>query len=443
MEINLTKQKRYVADAMRSSTTSISRYGVVSGPYEKSHAAGQTDVTSRNNSDWVKVASARRRGNMTPQQSELMGKRDMGSAFTLERMTRKPLQADVTITGYDIYYQDRVRSIYKGPNMIDREIGGIREIALTGYSWPSVLAEEAALLAKGATAIANTLPNKSTMDLAVSLSELVREGLPSRLGAQIAKGGLNTRTLGGEYLNYQFGVAPLMSDIKSLIDVVLRSSELLREYHDRSSEHIRRAYDFGTETETSEFTYMSGAYGQSAIWDSLETRSGVRYSRPQVTRKVTRRTWFSGAYSYYLPYGDDLLSKIRLWEAEANHLLGIRITPEVLWNLTPWSWLSDWFVNIGDILTNASYIGRDGLVLHYGYIMQETKLHAEISLPGVASKDGVAQGCKEDFYLTRKLRRAASPYGFGLTGQALSAKQWSILAALGATRAPGIGFIRS
>lgn len=322
---------------------------------------------------------------------------------------------------------------YYGPVTLGPTIESIRSLILTGLSWPSKEAATLTAFALGGTAINATIPTKSHMSLVTSLAELKREGLPQLVGAQLVKRP-NPLSLGGEYLNVQFGWAPIIRDFVSLLELVRDSGNLLREYHNLSQKRLRRQYTFPEKREVSTFTgtsawpsnldqdFVIGALGGTAV--------------PSVHRVYTQRTWFSGAYQFALPYGDDFLSQIALWESEANHLLGTRITPETLWNLTAWSWLLDWFANIGDVVSNISHLGRDGLVLHYGYLMQSTRVSAQIHLPGMKPY-GFPSDIQERVVLERKMRTQASPYGFGLNTSDFTPKQWAILAALGMSRADG------
>jgi hypothetical protein len=324
---------------------------------------------------------------------------------------------------------------YDGPAGFIQDTETMTRNALTGLYWPTEQELNLAMFASGGTAINRTLPTKSASNLALTLIELVREGIPSMIGSALMRGGVNPRTLAEEYLNYEFGWAPLIRDVQSLMTAVVQSAKILEEYHRQSGEHIRRRFDFGTDTKTDTFE-LGSILNSTLVYAGLTEGTKVVSARPQVTRKVTQKTWFSGAYRYYLPYGDDLLSQIKLWESNANHLLGVRITPELLWNATPWTWLLDWFANIGDVISNISHIGRDGLILHYAYIMQETTVEAEFSFPGSRPYGG-GPALGETVYVTRKNRRKASPYGFGLTTEEFSPKQWAILGALGLTQAPG------
>jgi hypothetical protein len=133
--------------------------------------------------------------------------------------------------------------------------------------------------------------------------------------------------------------------------------------------------------------------------------------------------WFAGAFRYHVPVGDSVWDKILEAESLANKLLGLRLTPEVVWNLTPWSWAADWFSNSGDVLHNISSLGQDGLLMQYGYIMRESKYKETVtctSRPSVTTT-------REKF--CRRL--PANPYGFGLNDTDLSGIQKAIIAAVG------------
>jgi hypothetical protein len=119
--------------------------------------------------------------------------------------------------------------------------------------------------------------------------------------------------------------------------------------------------------------------------------------------------------------------------ALADKLFGISLTPEVLWNLAPWSWAVDWFSNTGDVISNLSDWASDGLVLQYGYMMEHTVSSYTYSM----SPTGIYRGVPAppvSFVTETKIRRRASPFGFGINLSALSARQNAILVALGLSR---------
>jgi len=123
---------------------------------------------------------------------------------------------------------------------------------------------------------------------------------------------------------------------------------------------------------------------------------------------------------------------------EANHLFGVIPTPEVVWELTPWSWAVDWFTNVGDVMSNVSSFITDGLVLQYGYIMEHTRVFGEIVCtvpPSQVGQYGLTGGVLKRTYVREyKTRIHADPYGFGIDDTTLTKRQLSILGALGLSK---------
>jgi hypothetical protein len=115
---------------------------------------------------------------------------------------------------------------------------------------------------------------------------------------------------------------------------------------------------------------------------------------------------------------------------------GFNITPEILWELTPWSWLADWETNMGTVLHNLSAFAQDGLVMRWGYAMEEKISSVTYDLSGGRFFNGESTDCTQTFETIRRQRWNATPYGFGLNPDGFTARQWSILAALGISRAP-------
>jgi hypothetical protein len=152
---------------------------------------------------------------------------------------------------------------------------------------------------------------------------------------------------------------------------------------------------------------------------------------------VERRVWFDGAFTYYLPKaeGDGPLGKwfnsLQKWKA----VYGLTLDPEVVWNLAPWSWAADWFANTGDVISNVTDLMTDGLVMHYGYVMEHVVESDEIVLSGwTPQKGSFPSDLKIVVVRETKTRLRASPYGFGLTFEDFSPRQLAILAALGISR---------
>lgn len=294
----------------------------------------------------------------------------------------------------------------------------------------------------GAKAIQIAMPTNPLSDLAVNLAEFKSEGARLGLNAYEARIGVdNARKAGDDYLNSQFGWLPLEGAIRDTAVSLTRANEVIKNYVANSGKLIRRNVRFPDIEE--ETTISSGSpAGRLLIVGGPVTNffagSGVTGPQYQNLHSVTRY-WFSGAFTYSLNLGRSVLDKLDRYEQYSNKLLGTRVTPEVMWNLAPWSWLSDWSFNIGDVIHNATLLADDGLVLAYGYLMAETiDDHTVTIVPSKTLRSGGVVGPVTTVFRTiRKQRIRANPFGFALNPSSYTARQWAILGALGLTNAPG------
>jgi hypothetical protein len=150
------------------------------------------------------------------------------------------------------------------------------------------------------------------------------------------------------------------------------------------------------------------------------------------TRTEFRRQWFSGAFTYYLPSGYDSRIGMERGALLAQKVFGLELTPEVLWNIAPWSWAVDWVSNVGDVISNLSDWLTDGLVLQYGYIMEQSFVQDTYSWEGPTGfKSAAVRPATVVLTTEVKKRRQASPFGFGTSWSSFTPRQFAIAAALG------------
>lgn len=310
--------------------------------------------------------------------------------------------------------------LYDGPVVVT---GGSTAGAPAGFALDSFGTRNAL----GATAIARTIPTNPTSNLANALGEIRNDGLP-KLPGMSAYQSRGASGLADEHLNAQFGILPLVSDMRDIAHSVKNSERILRAYRRGSDKGIRRRYEFPPETN-------SWISNRSIV--NLCAGLGSPYGQVSVTSE--KRTWFSGCYRYHVPSGNSPVERVQRFEQEANKLLGTRITPSTVWELAPWSWAADWVSNTGDIIHNISALSRDGLVLQYGYLMQSVKTVTEYTYIGSISdgRSNVDVKATTRFTSEQKSRRQATPYGFGLDTSGFTTRQWSILGALGISKSPG------
>lgn len=293
------------------------------------------------------------------------------------------------------------------------------------------------LVAKGATAISRCSPVDQRAELLTSVSETLKDGLPALLGSSLWKDRTRiAKGAGSEYLNAQFGWIPLLGDITDAAISFRKSAELIRQLKRDSGRVVRRTYTFPVERDTQTIIDESGdGVGTKILGGNFTTDfwSGELSGQRTHIREITRKTWFSGAFTYHVPIDDTQMGRVMSAYQMMDYLYGSAITPEVVWNLTPWSWATDWFANMGDVLSNVSNSMLYGQVLKYGYLMEQTTVIDRFSVTSNTFRGGPGpyNGVVKSIH---KRRIRANPFGFGVAFGELNAYQLSILAALGMTR---------
>lgn len=299
--------------------------------------------------------------------------------------------------------------------------------------WVSVSDTDGELGVLGAKLIASTAPTAPHNSVFTTLGELRNDGLPSIPGLSFLKKGESLpQKLGGEYLNYQFGLVPTYSDLMNIRKTVANADKLWKQYLRDSGRLVRRRYDMEPEVETTTGTISSTSYPaftSSAHWSSVGPVTTVTTTK--------RKRWFSAAYRYYVDKSS--LEGMEGFLERANYLYGWKPTPSAAYNLTAWTWLIDWFTNTGDVVDNISLYLNDPFLVRYAYIMEETSVVKVVS-QDLTTNEGQRIHTSLQFFTSLKKRRRVNPLHWGLTYEELDARQLSILAALGMTRGrdPGL-----
>jgi hypothetical protein len=288
-----------------------------------------------------------------------------------------------------------------------------------------------ALMGHGTTGIARTLPTAPEISISTSLAEL-KDGLPSIIGSQLRKGP-SPSSVGGEYLNYEFGIAPMIRDVQDVLSLSKQYEELIRQFKRDNGRLVRREITL-VDTSTSSVSTVNNQYGY--MGGGSGSAQAFAYASKATYNTVDKtRVWFSGAYKLAYPLAlDGALKDI----TEFNRVYGVIPTAETAWNLIPYSWLADWFTNVGDVIKNVSTLGNN-LQLAYGYVMAEESRRYRVYgdyLPTYLYTRPKVKPVYLDtsFYYSRKRRLKATPFGFSVAFADLSGKQKAILTALGLSR---------
>lgn len=296
---------------------------------------------------------------------------------------------------------------------------------------PSSMPSDSSIKAKGTSAIARTTPTSPAFDFSTAAGELLSEGIPATFGFETwRERTLRARNAGSEFLNVEFGWLPLVNDVRNFSRTVVNHSKLMESYYQGSGKNTRVGFRF---PKTVDVTNIATSDMGLRWSDSYIMQGGTKSG--QLVK--TTDQWFKGCYTYYatpLSSGSGIVSKAQNFAAYAKHLYGVRLTPEVLWNLTPWSWAADWFTNAGDIIHNVSAFSSDSLVLKYGYMMSHYGINAYAASTGGDDVHGHCTGGSATFVRDKKQRFPSSPYfGFGVTSD-LTDTQKVILLALGLSK---------
>lgn len=305
----------------------------------------------------------------------------------------------------------------------------------------------AVLDAYGTTAIARCIPTNPLAGMGQFLGELrdlpkipdirswVNRARNFRNGAKRINFDKLSREAAGEYLNQVFGWAPFVGDLKKFAKTTQNAADLMEKFARGANHLIHRSYYFPDEVTTTTQVLSQNSYPDPALNAYLWTSGGLL----TLTTVTTTKRWFKGAFTYHLPTMNpndngfvQTIDKAKYAEAQANRLYGLRLTPDLIWKLTPWSWAADWVSNAGDVIHNWSAFANDGLVMDYGYLMETKIQQRQYSLTGVNGSDNFYQ----EFRFETKTRRRATPYGFGVNPASFTAKQWGVIAALGISKQP-------
>jgi len=304
---------------------------------------------------------------------------------------------------------------------------------------------ESQMTKDGATAVSQCAPTNPATNLGTTLAETFREGVPTLPGIQSWRARTEAlKGLGSEYLNYQFGWEPLRREVSSVVDTARHHRDILKQYHSNEGSNTHRSFSFPSSREVvngeTSFDWPLSIGPGSTGW--IYAKGPLPARRVSLVRETKR--WFEGCFTYALPSSTDSWGKHIGFGSDADQLYGLSLTPSVLWELTPWSWAVDWFSNAGDVINNVTNFGAAGLVMRYGYMMEESIERVSVEVDSCQfnrydSKTGklgftTSSPCSRGHETITKRRSPANPFGFGIGWEGLSPTQLAITAALGITR---------
>lgn len=247
------------------------------------------------------------------------------------------------------------------------------------------------------------------------------------------------KALGSEYLNHVFGWAPFVNDLQKIYHLMKSVDKQMAQIVKDNRKGISRRATISEDRTSSTFS-QSYPY---AIYNSGPPNWTAGTGSQSYTVTSTKKVWYMAKYSYYIPDTNSWG-----WNAKARAaLFGALPTPGLLYAVTPWSWMQDWFLNVGDVLNNASSNAVDNLVCHYAYVMIHLRQDMTSALQGswsgrhdsggeidAGSCNVIGRGKFE--YKLRIPQYAGLVFFPGVGTGDFSPRQAAIAASLGLTRLP-------
>lgn len=313
--------------------------------------------------------------------------------------------------------------------------------------------------AYGASAYRQYKPKIHGVDLPVGLVETYKDG--ADMLRTSAKGFHDIwKSLGGHptqfgpkkaadhFLNHQFGWVPFVNDVLSTRKAYNNQDRALKQLARDNGKWVKRGGDVvRVEEDLDSFTdhWVHGPYVfppldghlYRLIWNPV---SGInQFGLTTFSTQVVRHIWFKGSFQYYIPslrneawWRDSKNKSQYLHTMNVLRYYGVRISPTILWKITPWSWLVDWFTNTGHVIDNLSDGIQDNLIARYAYLMSHDITRA-VNDSKIYLRDQTVH-CIWYQEIDSKRRDEVDRFGLGSSNSELSVKQIAILAALGLSR---------
>jgi hypothetical protein len=263
------------------------------------------------------------------------------------------------------------------------------------------------------------------------IASFKQRGSTKRAARMLPKGA------GNQFLNIQFGWVPFLKDLQDTLSVYQNARQLKSQISRDNGRWIkRRRVDKLIESRDVVYTRtdIPGVQPTGNPGFDFYDTSSYLYT---ITKVETTNVWYEGSWKYYRPEFD--------WDSDMSKgpiaalqremaIYGADINPTLIWKVTPWSWLADWFTNAGDAVQRAQDWGTDSMVSKYMYLMHHKTYGFELNSMFRTSN---GQGRNMTWYRTASTKRrqnASTPFSFGPAGGDLTPRRLAILAALGLSR---------
>jgi hypothetical protein len=187
--------------------------------------------------------------------------------------------------------------------------------------------------------------------------------------------------------------------------------------------------------------YYYLVYSSSSYSNIVTAVISMSYTMKQLLRVFA--TW-----EYFVPRPHDLRNRLDHYKAKAAEIAGLTSVDEAtVYELSPWTWLADWFVDIGGLLRyQRDVIDNQLVATACGYSTWEEyacQAHYSERIVNANAKNYAYPyyhfvedrftGVTASIQMRRHKRRGGNPYSIGPSWN-FNPQQWGILGALGLSR---------
>jgi hypothetical protein len=241
-----------------------------------------------------------------------------------------------TFFSSDYYYNGELLSYKHGiPCYAGSEVMGSPSIG-----WPAI---EGTAQSNVAQLLANTNPFRYTVSVPIMVTELIDAGSLLRISCRNA-----LSIVGSSYLNWNFGWKLMMNDIRTLASITTAIESRIKEFNSivQTGGLRRRVF------------ICQGSH--------VDSSTGTIYSAPSISRTADMTTTYTskvwGSVRWVPNRASPIdLTKLATFNEACKIVLDLqRPDPSTIWEAIPFSWLVDYFLNVGNAL---KAVERSDLVL--------------------------------------------------------------------------------
>lgn len=239
-----------------------------------------------------------------------------------------------------------------------------------------------------------------------------------------------------------FGWVPLLNDIRNFVKTQREEQSSLRRIIKNAERPLHRSTVLLDINEPEyyrykgEYPYAYSYHMHPTLVDGSYATDGTHAGYDQKGIYINK-TWAEGQCRYFLPSGP---RNVEWTRAMLRRIGGRRVTPSQIYAVIPWSWLVDYFFDLGGFIKATEGGVSDCLIWDYIYVMRMIEIsdlqleYQYVRPPGVGQSGQYVQS-SQLWKCLYQIRVPGSVFGFTPAAD-LNARQLGILSALGFSKLP-------